>query len=54
MFINLIPLFGAMLAVTFLGEKIFLYHLIGALLICLGIWLVVGNLNRHSRHQLPE
>lgn len=54
MFINLIPLFGAMLAVTFLGEKIFFYHLIGGLFICLGIWLVVGNLNRHSRRQLLE
>lgn len=42
-FINLIPLFGAILAVTFLGEKIFIYHLIGAIMICLGVWLVMGG-----------
>jgi drug/metabolite transporter (DMT)-like permease len=44
-FINLIPLFGAMLAVGFLGERIHFYHWIGAPLICLGIWLIVGGLN---------
>ena len=42
-FINLIPLFGAILAVAFLGERIFIYHLIGALMICLGVWLVMRN-----------
>jgi len=42
-FINLIPLFGAILAVAFLGEKIFIYHLVGALMICLGVWLVMRN-----------
>lgn len=41
-FINLIPLFGAILAVTFLGEKILAYHLAGAMMICLGVWLVMG------------
>ena len=44
-FINLIPVFGALLAVTFLGEKVYGYHFVGAVLVCLGIWLVVGNLN---------
>lgn len=42
-FINLIPVFGAILAIGFLGEKLFHYHLIGAAMICLGIWLVVGR-----------
>ena len=46
MFINLIPVFGAILAITFLGEEIFVYHLVGAAMICLGIWLVVGSLQR--------
>jgi len=41
MFINLIPLFGATLAITFLGEEIFIYHLFGGVMICLGLWLVV-------------
>lgn len=43
-FINLIPIFGALLAITFLGEQLYIYHLVGAFLICLGIWLVLGSL----------
>lgn len=42
MFLNLIPLFGAILAISFLGEQIAIHHAIGALLICIGIWLIVG------------
>ena len=42
-FINLIPFFGAILAIVFLGEKIFIYHLAGAVMICLGVWLVMGR-----------
>jgi drug/metabolite transporter (DMT)-like permease len=42
MFINLIPLFGALLAVVFLGESLYGYHFIGAGLVGLGIFLVVG------------
>lgn len=42
-FINLIPIFGAVLAITFLGEKIYPYHFVGALLVGLGIFLVVVN-----------
>ncbi len=42
-FINLIPLFGAILAITFLGEKIFVYHLAGAVMICMGVWLVMRD-----------
>ncbi len=49
LFINLIPLFGAILAITFLGEDIFIYHLVGALLICLGVWLVMRNLLRPEK-----
>jgi len=48
-FINLIPIFGALLAVTFLDEKVYGYHFVGAVLVCLGIWLVVGSLN--GRHE---
>ncbi len=42
-FINLIPLFGAILAITFLGERIFVYHLLGAVMICAGVWLVMRS-----------
>jgi len=33
--------FGAVLAVTLLGEKLFTFHFIGALFICIVILLVI-------------
>jgi drug/metabolite transporter (DMT)-like permease len=36
-FFHLIPLFGVLLAVTFLGERLALYHLVGAALIIGGV-----------------
>ncbi len=42
-FMNLIPVFGAALAVGFLGETLHWYHLAGVALVSLGIWLVVGR-----------
>lgn len=39
-FLNLIPVFGAGLAITFLGEELFLYHVGGAVLVAAGIYLV--------------
>lgn len=38
-FIHLMPLFGALMAVIFLGEKIQLYHLVGGVFVALGLWL---------------
>ena len=38
-FIHLMPLFGALMAVVFLGETIQIYHLIGAICIAAGLWL---------------
>lgn len=38
-FAHLMPLFGATLAYIFLGERLHLYHLVGASLIALGIYL---------------
>ena len=38
-YIHLMPLFGALLAVIFLGEQIRLYHLLGGLSIGIGLWL---------------
>lgn len=40
-FINLVPVFGAILAVGFLGERLALFHFLGAVLIFAGIVLVV-------------
>ncbi len=41
MFINLIPVFTAILAIIFLNERLYLYHLAGAVLISTGIFLVL-------------
>ena len=40
-FINLIPVFGVAFAMIFLGEQLFSYHVIGAVLIFVGILLSV-------------
>jgi drug/metabolite transporter (DMT)-like permease len=40
-FVNLIPISGAMLAMTFLGERLYSYHLIGAVFVFAGIFLAV-------------
>ncbi len=42
-FINLLPVFGTVMAVVFLGERLYLYYLIGVVLVCLGIFLVIGR-----------
>lgn len=44
MFINLIPMFGAGLAIVFLSERVFAYHFLGAGLICMGLWLVLKRM----------
>jgi drug/metabolite transporter (DMT)-like permease len=41
MFINLIPLFGAILAVMWLGESLQFYHLLGGAMVCSGIKCVI-------------
>jgi drug/metabolite transporter (DMT)-like permease len=41
MFINLVPIFTAILAIIFLNEKLYLYHFVGAFLITLSIFLVL-------------
>ena len=38
-FINLIPVFGAVLAMLFLDERLYLYHLAGGALVGLGLYL---------------
>ncbi len=41
LFINLIPVFGAAFAMLFLGERLFAYHVIGAVLVFIGILMAV-------------
>ncbi len=38
-YIHLMPIFGALMAVLFLGERIELYHILGGISIGLGLWL---------------
>ena len=42
-FVSLMPVFGSILAMTFLGEELYAYHIGGAFLICAGIFMVVKN-----------
>ena len=41
-FINLIPVFGILLATTLLGEKLHVYHVVGGLLVITGLVLAAG------------
>ncbi|HEY5624004.1 MAG TPA: DMT family transporter [Gammaproteobacteria bacterium] len=41
LFINLIPVFGAIFAMAFLRERLYLYHVAGALFVFVGILLAV-------------
>ena len=47
-FLNLIPIFGAILAISFIGEQLFLYHFIGGALVALGITLVITQSSRKT------
>jgi drug/metabolite transporter (DMT)-like permease len=40
-FLNLLPIFGVGLSITFLGESLYSYHFAGFACICLGILMVV-------------
>jgi drug/metabolite transporter (DMT)-like permease len=40
-FLNLVPVFGVAMAIAFLGEQIFVFHMIGAGLIAAGMMLVI-------------
>ena len=40
-FLNLIPVFGAILAIWFLSEQLYSFHFVGGVLVCLGITLVI-------------
>ena len=38
-FLHLMPAFGAILSMLFLGERLYWFHALGILLIALGLWL---------------
>ncbi len=40
-FVNLLPVFGAVMAIIFLDEQLFAYHIFGAVFVCSGILLMV-------------
>jgi len=40
-FVNLIPISGAALAMIFLDERLYFYHFIGAAFVFVGIWLAI-------------
>ncbi|MFZ5942856.1 MAG: DMT family transporter [Bacillota bacterium] len=42
-FINLIPVFTTILSIIFLGEKLMYHHIIGGLLIFLGVFMVTNH-----------
>lgn len=44
-YIHLMPFFGAILAIVFLGETIQLYHLVGGFCIGIGLWLSIYKSN---------
>lgn len=51
-FMHLIPLFGAVLAILFLGEHLHLYHFVGFALILAGVWVASRQsqpVNIHSQ-----
>jgi len=43
LFLNLIPVFGAVFAILFLGEHLYAFHVIGAALVFLGILMAVRD-----------
>ena len=53
-FMNLLPVFGTTLAVIFLGERLYFYHLIGVVLVCLGIFLVIGRVKSNGNRGVAE
>lgn len=49
LFVHLMPVFGALLAVIFLDERLYGYHFLGAALVFGGIWITT----RHGRTASP-
>ncbi len=49
LFSHLVPLFGSLMAIVFLGERFYSYHAVGIGLILTGIALVVVTRQRHQK-----
>ena len=45
-FMNLIPIFAVVLAIVFLGERLFLFHVTGAVFVVVGMMLVIRMATR--------
>lgn len=52
-FINLMPLFSALIAMAFLGERVAGFHFIGGLLILAGV-IMAQTLTRPLKHHLSR
>ena len=48
LFLNFIPIFSSLISIIFLKEKLELFHIVGALLIFTGIYLVIRKRNRNE------
>jgi drug/metabolite transporter (DMT)-like permease len=53
-FFHLVPLFGAILAIVFLGERPGLHHAIGAVLIIGGVFVAGSNASAARRNRVAE
>jgi len=51
MFINLIPVFGILLATSVLGEKLRLFHVVGGLLVITGLALAAGPGSKQQKQK---
>jgi drug/metabolite transporter (DMT)-like permease len=49
--INLMPIFGAILAITFLGESIYWFHIVGAICSLLGMLLALVSADRFKGYR---
>ena len=48
LFLNLIPIFSSLISIIFLKEKLELFHIVGALLIFTGIYLVIRKRDKNE------
>jgi len=48
LFLNLIPIFSSLISIIFLKEKLELFHIVGALLIFTGIYLVIKKRDKNE------
>ena len=48
LFLNLIPIFSSLISIIFLKEKLELFHIVGALLIFTGIYLVIRKKDKNE------